>query len=122
MPDAVFPPSITRGPRADTLSESAAPGVIRSETEVGPGKVRPRTIAVPVRFSIALDLTASQVTTLQDFFRITLAMGALPFTWTHPRTGATNTRFRFIEPPTITPLGSRAVGWWRATFELEQIP
>jgi len=45
--------------------------------------------------------------------------GSLPFDWKHPRTGTAQT-FRWVEPPTYTPLarGTR----WQATLRLEILP
>tara|TARA_R110000868_G_scaffold126712_4_gene333957 strand:+ start:1151 stop:1501 length:351 start_codon:yes stop_codon:yes gene_type:complete len=86
----------------------------RTEMDVGPAKVRSRfTDAVDV-YSCSILLDHSEYSTLSVFFKTTLNNGVNQFLFTDPFTEVA-TAFRFIEPPTITPIGGRtyevAMSW-----------
>lgn len=80
------------------LSLQAKSGVIRTEMDTGPAKVRKRFTAVPVGFQTEMSITGSQRTTLDTFFHDTLGEGALSFDRPDPRTDLTES-FRFLAPP-----------------------
>lgn len=122
--DTTWPVSLTRSPRLGDLSEEAPDVLLRSEVDVGPAKLRRRFTGDARRFSVALDLTRSELTTFDVFFRDTTEGGALSFDWKHPRTGAAAV-FRFLRPPTYRPQAPRTASggeWWRVTFDMEMLP
>lgn len=122
MSDVSFPPSLTRTPRVSELAESIAPGVVRSEVDVGPAIIRRRFTGEHRFFSIALDLLATELATFDTFFNDTAKKGSLSFEWKNPRTGAV-ADFRFLSEPRYVPRGPRASStWWLVTFDVEILP
>ena len=119
MTNAVWPATLPQEPLADGYSEQAPNTVLRSQMEAGPPKLRRRFTAGVRTIECQLRLTPAEVADLDLFFTETVAGGSLPFDWKHPRTGTAQT-FRWVEPPTYTPLarGTR----WRATLRLEILP
>ena len=74
---------------------------VRSTMDSGPPKARARYSAVVYTFESTISLLSSaNVDTLFAFYDTTLVFGSLPFTWTHPRTGAAVT-YKFQERPAI---------------------
>lgn len=99
-------------------SEDLPETTIRTQMEYGPDKVRRRTTVGVGRIRGSVLLTREQAATLATFYDTSIAGGALPFEWVHPRTGAT-TRFRLVEPPGIAQISPRR---WRASLSLEILP
>lgn len=124
MPDAVWPPSLTRAARVAEFRERTPELVIRTSMDVGPDKVR-RRLAVNVReVDVALDLTGSQLATFDSFFVSTCQGGAIAFEWTHWRTGST-VRCRFLGPPEYRPRAPKNADsseYWLVTFQIEVLP
>lgn len=121
--DTVWPPALTRAPRVADLEETAPDVVLRSEMDVGPAKLRRRFTGDKRKFSIVLDLRASEVATFDAFFKDTTFGGSLSFSWVLPRTGFP-ADFRFTSTPVYRPQGPRGDGseWWRVTFSVEMLP
>lgn len=97
--------------------------IIRTDMDRGPAKQRRVRTAAPRPIDIAVELESrAQVTAFLDFFHDTLAGGALPFDWTHPRTLAATT-FRFREanrsPPKPRHVGGET---WQVDLALEIMP
>lgn len=78
---------------------------VRSEMDVGPAKVRSRFTDAVDTYSCSIFLDYAEKTTLDTFFRTTLNNGTNQFLFDEPFTG-TPTAFRFVEPPSIRPVGS----------------
>ena len=72
-------------PRAG-YQESGGALVLSTPTDKGPAKRRFRGKR-PSQLSLTFQLTSAQIDTLQTFVESTIG-GALPFNFTHPRTGA----------------------------------
>lgn len=121
----VWPVSLTRAPRVADLSEGTPLLAIRSQMDVGPAITRRRTTAAVRVFKVGLDLTRAELVTFDAFFVDTLAGGALPFEWTHPRTGAV-AEFRIVDQPEYRPRGPRTADatseWWSVSFSMELLP
>ena len=64
-------------------------------------------------------LSPAQLAIFRTFFASDLQGGALPFSWTHPATGAIGA-FRIVPPLTIEPIAAGIA--WRVTLELELLP
>lgn len=92
---------------------------LRSETDAGPVKTRPRYSTGPARLTGRLLLTAAQAQALRAFFLATLKGGALAFEAQQPRTGEA-ARFRFLRAPELAHLAEGG-GLWRASLELEEL-
>jgi hypothetical protein len=71
-----------------TFEERWPTGTVRTQTSIGPGKLRRRFTAIPFFMSGSMTLTASQAVDFSTFFYTMTQSGAEPFTWAHPRTGA----------------------------------
>lgn len=123
MSDVSWPPSLTRTPRLSSLEEIAPNVVIRSEVDVGPGKIRRRLTGGTRTFSVEIDLTRNELTTFDLFFVTTTKGGSLSFSWKNPRTGST-ADFRFLDVPKYIPRAPRGDGseWWVVSFPVEMLP
>lgn len=115
---ASWPGTLPQSPLLESYQETAPNGLLRTQMEAGPAKVRRRFTAAPRPFKFRVDLTTAQVGTLDAFFLTTCAMGALAFDWLHPRTGA-SVSYRFVSPPAYTPADGDV---WKADLDLEIMP
>jgi hypothetical protein len=94
-----WPASLPQEIAGDSYKETVPDTTIRSQMETGPAKVRSRfTVGIPA-FEVSLIMSEDQVATLDTFYVTTLALGVSQFTWTHPRTAAAVTTFRFTKAP-----------------------
>ncbi|MFQ5776362.1 MAG: hypothetical protein ACE5GS_17725 [Kiloniellaceae bacterium] len=112
-----WPASLPQDKLLAAVQETAPDLVVRTQMDAGPAKVRRRFTAGVRPFEMELDLTLSEVQTLDDFFVTTLAGGALAFDWQHPRTGATLS-FRFVAPPSYV----QNKGAWSVSLRIEALP
>ena len=95
--------------------EGTANGLLRSQTDTGPAKIRRRSSSVPRPLAGSMIMTDAQRDTLVAFVATDIADGALPFTL--PQSGGVGTWLvRFTGLPTYTNLGG---GHWSAAFSLE---
>lgn len=103
----------------NAYSEQFPETAVRTEMDVGPAKIRRRITYNVAPLTIILDgLSKTQIASLETFYRATLLGGTLPFTWTHPRTGA-SVSLRFTSRPKVQPANGVT---WRAEFGLEVLP
>ena len=118
---ASWPASLPRGDRAlvQGYQEQWDGGVIRSEMETGPARLRRRTTAVAQPLSVTFAMDSDQVDTFKTFFLTTLSGGTEPFYFRRPREGQTEIA-RFRAPPQITPMGSGEL--WQVSFTVEIMP
>lgn len=96
---------------------------LRSQMEIGPAKVRRRHTGVLDRYRIPVVLSGGQRDLLEEFYRVDLLGGSLPFIWSDPVTDAPTT-FYFDEPPSETmekggPPGGRT---WSGYLALRTAP
>lgn len=119
----MWPATLPQEPKLAGHSEQPPNLVLRTEMSVGPAKARRRTTAGVRNFSMSIVMTRAQCALLDEFFLDSAQGGALAFQWTHPRTGNL-IDYRFVSPPTYTPLGPRssAAAKWTASFQLEALP
>lgn len=115
---ATWPATLPQSLEAGSYNEEDSSVLIRTDMGVGPAKIRRRQTAKTVNITASLTLTEAQVETFQTFYDTTLAGGALEFTWTHPRTGA-STDFRFIKPVSLMNMG---LDIYRLNMALEILP
>lgn len=98
MSTPAWPAGISFIAQPSSYRESGPKGnVIRTDMENGPAKSRRRFTAAVRHISGNTDiLTDAQVATFDTWFTDTIDDGALAFTATNPRTGATET-YRFLK-------------------------
>lgn len=92
----VWPPSLPQGPLngfVDTIGEAR----VRTQTDAGPAKMRPRYTESIDPMTWPLALTETQWGALKTFYKTTLANGSLAFDITHPESGAT-VSVRIVNP------------------------
>lgn len=106
-------------PRLSDYSETMPNLVIRTQTEIGPAKVRKRFTSAERPFKLSMILTSSQATAFDAFFVDTCDGGATQFTWVHPRTQSTGANCRFVGQPTFTAVDG---GYYQVDFEMEILP
>jgi len=112
-----WPQGLPQAPLIGHL-ERAPNLVVRTGMEAGPAKVRRRFTAGVRPLTMTFVLDDTQRMTLDQFFVVELAGGALSFDFRIPSTGQTK-QIRIVGPPEyglITP--SR----WRVRLELEILP
>lgn len=98
---ATWPASLPQYVLSANYSEETSDNTIRSETDVGPAKVRRRGTAAPVQISCQVRLTVAQRATLVDFYNTDTKSGTLTWDWVHPVTQAAVV-FRFTKPIIMT--------------------
>jgi len=109
---ASWPVSLPQLVLQDGFQEQPPNTVVGWSPDSGPDKLRRRFTAGPRPLKLNLVMTWAQVETFDQWFRDTLADGALPFDWVHPRTGlAVTLRFKAGQPPVYTPERPGAVTW-----------
>jgi hypothetical protein len=118
MPTPIWPASLPQKPLIGGFRETPPNLVVRSQTDTGAAKARRRATAGVTNFEMQFRLTGAQLATLRTFYATDLQAGALPFTWTHPISGASGA-FRIIEPPAITPTGGVT---WLVGLKIELLP
>jgi len=117
---ADWPSTLPQKIQQQNFQISAPEGAIRTDMETGKPFQRRRFTAAVQPFSAQIWVDATQYSTLIDFWRNTLAMGALEFDWVHPITGDSATvRFIANEPFSITALSGDQ---YQVRMNLEIIP
>lgn len=96
------------------FTEKSPDRVLRTQMDTGIAKLRRRSSVVTYPVTLTLFLTDTEVQTLFDFYE---EYDALPFDFTHPRTGDIVTA-RFTSPPQYKSNETM----WDASVELEIIP
>lgn len=102
----------------DGYSEQPPDLRVRTQMDVGTPKMRRRATAAPTPIDCRIELTESELETLETFYDTTLVAGTLRFDWVHPRT-QDNAEIRFRERPTYTPLGGKN---YIANLQIEVMP
>lgn len=96
------------------ISEQPAENVIRSDMDLGPAKLRRRTVANVRNFDFTLDLTDNLLEVFDNFYT---ENDAYAFDFVHPRTKK-NCRARFRELPSYK-LNETL---WEVSVKLEILP
>lgn len=113
----VWPVSLPK-PLAAGFRETLPVTTIRTEMEQGPAKVRRRTTAAIRKMSMSFLMTKAEIETLENFFLVTVAGGAIAFDFTHPRTGST-VSCRLTRPPEY---GANNGTRFQIDIEMEVLP
>jgi hypothetical protein len=88
MPAAAWPSGVPECVTLETFGSGVGNGLLRTETEMGPPKVRRRFTAVTRPLVGTVVMSYAQLATLETFIANTLAGGSLPFTISSQRGGA----------------------------------
>ena len=115
---ATWPGTLPTAPLVQGYQEIAPELTIRTQMDQGPDKVRKRTTAGVRQFQAIFQMTTAQVATFETFYETTTNGGADQFTFDHPRTGSTETKFRFVGTPVYTSTGNG----FRVAVGLELLP
>lgn len=115
---ASWPGTLPQYMNAESYSEQPEDGRIRTEMDAGPDFIRRRYSATTTPFSGALNLTKTQVSTLETFYETTLNGGVDAFDWVHPRTGA-SVEMRFLGRPQYQAYYD---DFWQVSLNLEILP
>lgn len=114
-----WPTALPQRYRVEGNAESIADGRLKSQTDAGPGKLRPRTSARPDPLTVTLRMTAAQLDILAAFVRDDLGRGTLPFLVPAARGAATwLVRFADSLPAWVNVGGDR----YNVTLSLEILP
>lgn len=113
----IWPVSLPQSFLIRGFSEEIPDTSITTQMQSGVSKKRQLYTGASNPISGNLYMTSAQTSTLDTFYNSTLQGGSLKFTWTHPRTGATET-FRFRGPPAYSPAGVD----WLVAVDLEILP
>jgi hypothetical protein len=105
----------------NSYQESFASNLLRSDMDSGPAKVRRRTSAGVRPLEGQLLLSGAERAVIEAFFTNTLRSGALPFSATHPRTGA-SILLRFVEPPAYGDFPTATEAYYTVSLKLEVLP
>lgn len=115
--DPVWPATLPPLTEQSNFNEAPPDTLLRSNTDTGPAKLRRRSTAGIRPLGGSMLMTKDQLAILEAFFLTDLVGGALPFTSTHPRTGAA------IRANLKRPTWKHRSGqWWDASIELEVLP
>lgn len=115
----VWPVSLPQELRIADHAVTFPNGIIRTQMDAGPAKVRRRFSSAPVPHRGSIVVDGTQFETLWLFFTDSTRMGAEAFEWVDPRTGNA-AMVRFLEQPQATPLAPRAdVAKWTVTLAIE---
>lgn len=101
MASIAWPLASTIKALQDGYSEVPGNNTIRFQPDVGPAQLRRRSTSAPSRMSVRYQLSATDASTLSDFYAYTSVGGTLRFNYTHPRLGTT-VEARFLEPPQMS--------------------
>jgi len=86
-----WPATVPDGFMESGYSYKAQSGVIRTNMDTGPAKVRRRFTAVPKNHKGNIILTKAQFATWESWFENVIIFGTLSFTMTNPHTAASMT-------------------------------
>src|SRR5699024_854546 len=77
----VWPSNLQQCPLVSGFSAKDQDNLIRSPTETGPGKTRPRQSNTPVEMNVAIVVSRAQRNDMWAFYRATTAYGSRRFYW-----------------------------------------
>ncbi len=115
---ATWPATLPQEPMEQGYNEVAPDNILRTQMDVGPAKLRRRTLSNTRPVTISLRLSAAQIEILDAFYMTDLVSGSQTIQWVHPRTGVSKD-LRFTAPPQYL---ESSDGWYTATCQLEVMP
>lgn len=105
-------------PLIDGFTEDFQKNTISSDTDGGYTITRPGFTRSPGIWVVPYKLSDANYLALMDFYRNTIACGAYPFTWTHPKFRTPHT-VRMTDKPAfdLDETGDH----WKGNFTLEEV-
>lgn len=85
--------------------EQPGRNVIKSQTDVGPAKLRRRGSCAPREIKGTIRLSPEELDTFDEFYETTLMSGVLRFAWVHPIKQDDSVEMRFTDRPVISTQG-----------------
>lgn len=120
MADVAWPLSLQQYVNSDSFQYQIGDTTIRSETDIGPAKVRRRFTKSVDTMTVSIWVDAAGYSTVYNLFDIDLNGGAGVLLFTHPITLAT-LRLRFTAPPVFAPVSSGA-NTFNCVMQFEVLP
>jgi hypothetical protein len=122
MANPTWPAELPQLFERDGYQPPATPdGRLMTATDIGPGKVRPRTSALPRPVAGTMRMTYEQADILEAFVRDDLAKGSLPFVF--PAQGAATGTWLVMIPKDGMPVpGTIRNGQLRVQIRLQIMP
>ena len=117
----LWPSTLPDKPVSDSYGESIPDPRLRTSMSSGPAKVRRKTAALPVTFSVSLSLSNTQLEEFEDFVETTLDGGTLRFEFAHPRK-ETTVEMRFVGGDSLYTVSAQGVSLFSVSFQLEALP
>ena len=114
-----WPASLPQRPLADGFRETPPTLVARSQTDLGPPRVRRRATAGVTRVALAFRFSNAQLATFRAFLDQDLQNRALAFQWAHPITGVAGS-WRIADEPVYEPIAGGIA--WRVSMSWELLP
>ena len=108
-----WPVALQQKLNVDSFQYNFGKTTIRTEVDTGPAKVRSRFTDAVDTYTCSVLLTFAEVEIFKTFYKTTLNNGVNQFLFDDPFT-EDQTAFRFVEDPTIRPLGG-------ITFQLQMV-
>ncbi len=116
---ARWPSTLPRQMMLDGQGETLPDGLLRSDTDAGPAKVRRRSSATPWEMSGTFRMSHTQYDAFRAFIDADLAGGALPFEFPDQRDCAGWLLAR-IKPGDVT--AARIGTGWHVSLKIEVLP
>ncbi len=114
-----WPSTLPRQMLADGQGETLPDGLLRSENDAGPVKVRRRSSATVWEIVGTFAMTHAQYDAFREFVDEEIAGGALPFEFPHQRDCALYRLVR-LRPGDVT--ATRVATGWRVSVKVEVLP
>ena len=118
-----WPSTLPQSFQQSSYSESPQSGLIRTNMDSGPPKVRRRFTALVTTYKGSMILTNTQVATFKSFFTSTIKYGSLSFNFPDPTNllSTIEVLLKANDPPyNLVPDGETLD--WMISFELESVP
>ena len=99
-----WPVSLQDKVNQENFGLSIGETVVRSPTDVGPGKTRRRSTRPRDNYTVSINVTAAEYSTFRTFYDTTINGGAGTFTFNNPITGVLE-EYRMTNTPSLRNLG-----------------
>ncbi len=117
----IWPSTVPNLPIRDSYGESIPDPRLRTSMSSGPAKVRRKTAALPVVFSVTLSMLATELEAFEYFVNTSLIGGSLRFEFTHPRKN-TVVEMRFVGGDSLYTISLQGLDRFSVSFQLEALP
>jgi len=103
QPTSIWPATLPQCPALNSWNETTQTNLIQFKPEVGPQKIRRKTVQKNWLGTAEFKLSNAQLATFKSFYETALQDGTLPFVWPHP-VNKTSYTWTFVpsETPEIT--------------------